>query len=83
MEASIRLEIISPEKKILSRKVYEVTLPGVVGSFQVLKNHAPLITSLEKGEIRFMLDDSSVHAVPIEGGFVEVIDNKVIAIVEV
>ena len=83
MTAEITLEIMSPEERIMSRKMYGVTLPGIAGSFQVLRNHAPLITALTAGDIRFMLEDSSVHSVTISGGFVEVIDNKVTAIVEI
>lgn len=83
MTADIELEIITPEEKIMSRKVYEVTLPGIMGGFQVLRNHAPLITALEKGDIKFVLDDGSVHSVSVSGGFVEVFHNKVSAIVEI
>lgn len=83
MTADIELEIITPREKIMSRKVYEVTLPGIMGGFQVLRNHAPLITDLEKGDIKFVLDDGSVHSVAVSGGFVEVYRNKVSAIVEI
>lgn len=80
--ADILLDIVTPEETVFSQKVDNVTMPGVIGSFEVLKNHAPLITSLTEGDVVYNLDGQkgSVH---IKSGFVEVLDNKVSICAEV
>ena len=53
----LELDIISPEKKVYSGKVKSVTIPGTKGNFQVLYNHAPLISTIEIGIIKLVLTD--------------------------
>lgn len=77
----IRLRIISPVKLLLDEMVDEVTLPGTLGPFVVLRNHAPIISSLEQGEISY-LREGERFSCPISSGFVEVEDNVVCACVE-
>ncbi|MBQ3765461.1 MAG: hypothetical protein II874_01825 [Bacteroidales bacterium] len=77
----IALHIISPEGTLVDAAVSAVTLPGTVGPFEVLKDHAALISSLEKGEIVYV-SGGAEHRVPIASGFVEVHDNQVDACVE-
>lgn len=72
------LEIISPEKKVYSGKVKSVTIPGTKGNFQVLFNHAPLISTIEIGIIKFDLADDSTRIFTTSGGSAEVLDNKVL-----
>ncbi len=72
----ILLEINSPQSTLLSRKVEKVFLPGVCGSFEVLRRHAPLITSLVEGQIRYYAD-GQMHSMSICSGFVEINNNKV------
>ena len=74
----IRLEIISPEKEILSADVSRVELPGICGRFVVLDMHAPLITALNEGKVCWNEDES----ITIKGGFVQVKDNVVRVLVE-
>ena len=78
----IKLHIVSPEGTLVETTVSAVTLPGTLGPFEVLKNHAALISSLEKGEIVYVAEGTE-HRVPIASGFVEVHDNQVDACVEV
>ena len=78
----IKLHIVSPEGTLVEQAVSVVTLPGTVGPFEVLKNHAPLISSLDKGDIVYV-SEGVEHRLPIADGFVEVRDNKVEACVEV
>lgn len=73
----MHLEILSPEKIYHSGEVDSVTLPGSMGSFQILHNHAPLIASLKKGILSFMKEDGHVQSMEITDGFVEVSNNKV------
>ena len=78
----ISLHIVSPEGTLVDKTVSAVTLPGTVGPFEVLKDHAALISSLEKGDIVYVAEGKESR-LPIACGFVEVRDNKVVACVEV
>ena len=72
------LEIISPEKKVYTGKVKSVTIPGTKGNFQVLYNHAPLISTFDIGIIKLVLSDDSTRIYTTSGGSTEVLDNKVL-----
>lgn len=72
----ITLKIISPERMVLSTEVSLVEIPGALGRFEILKNHAPLISSTEKGVIRYVREGES-HEIECSAGFVEVRDNTV------
>lgn len=76
------LEIITPEKKLYSGEVKSVQLPGSAGSFGVLKNHAPLISSLKKGNVKVVDEQKQTHSFPIKGGVVEVLKNKIVVLAE-
>ena len=78
----IHLHIVSPEGTLVEQAVSAVTLPGTLGPFEVLKNHAALISSLEKGEIVYV-SEGAEQRLPIASGFVEVRDNQVDVCVEV
>ncbi|MDA3615367.1 ATP synthase F1 subunit epsilon [Polluticaenibacter yanchengensis] len=78
----MQLDILTPEKKIFSDTVYGVQLPGIDGSFEVLDKHAPLIAALGKGTMKILKDKQTSDVYTIEGGFVEVLDNKVSVLVE-
>ena len=78
----IQLHIVSPEGTLVEQAVSAVTLPGTIGPFEVLKGHAPLISSLEKGDIVYV-SDGRENRLPIAEGFVEVRDNQVDVCVEV
>ena len=82
MTEVIQLYIVSPEGTLVEQAVSAVTLPGTVGPFEVLKDHAALISSLTKGDIVYVTDGGE-NRVPIAEGFVEVRDNQVVACVEV
>ena len=72
----IHLIIYSPERTILEKMVSKVSLPGSMGRFMVLKDHAPLISSLEEGRVVFMSGGVEEN-VDIVSGFVEIAFNKV------
>ena len=78
----IALHIVSPEGMLVKTTVSAVTLPGSLSPFQVLKDHAPIISSLDKGDVIYV-SEGAEHRLPIASGFVEVRDNKVVACVEV
>ncbi len=79
--ADIRLLILSPEETLLDAAVDAVTLPGTVSPFEVLPGHAPIISSLEKGRITWRTG-AEEGSLEIASGFVEVVDNQVLAAVE-
>ena len=78
----IQLHIVSPEGTLVEQAVSAVTLPGSIGPFVVLKDHAALISSLEKGDIVYVTEGRE-QRLPIASGFVEVSDNQVDVCVEV
>jgi len=77
----LHLEIITPDKAVFSGEVDTVFVPGTKGAFQVLKNHAPIISTLGKGEVRYRIASKEV-AFLVEGGVVEVAQNNVRVLVE-
>ena len=78
----MQLEILTPEKKLFSGDVYGVQLPGTVGLFELLDNHAPIVSSLSKGKLKILKDKSSTETYNIESGFVEMLNNKATVLVE-
>lgn len=79
---NISLIILTPEKTLLEKKVSKVSLPGTKGRFMVLRNHAPLISSLEEGNIVFETEGEE-HKIYVMSGFADVHDNTVTVCAEV
>lgn len=79
---TLKLEVITPSKKAFDDSVSAVTLPGTAGSFQVLYNHAPLMSSLEIGVVKIIDTNEKENFFAIGGGTVEVLDNKVLVLAE-
>lgn len=71
------LTIISSHSILFSGEADSVTLPGVQGSFTVLKNHAPLISVLVSGKVECKMSDGETKEIDIKGGLVDVVDNKI------
>lgn len=84
----LHLVIISPERTLFDGSVNWVVLPGELGKFQVLVNHAPIISSLKEGEVIYQCGEAhyrvqrDTQKLKITGGFVEVKDNLVSVCVE-
>ncbi len=76
------LEIITPDKKIFAGEVKLAQLSGSHGSFELLNNHAPIISSLAKGKVRIINKDDKNYSFDIEGGVIESAENKIIILVE-
>ncbi len=76
------LEIITPDKKVYSGEVEIVKLPGADGSFGVLKGHAPIIAALTKGIVKITDTKKHVENININGGVVEVLNDKIIVLAE-
>ena len=77
----MRLEILSPEKTLFTGEVDSVIFPGSQGKFQILNNHAPIISSLSQGNIDYKIN-SKTNQVEIKRGIVEVLKNKISALIE-
>ena len=75
------LELITPDKKVFEGEVSSAALPGTLGSFEVLNNHAPIISSLAKGAVKLKTQDGLI-TFQIDGGVVEVINNKLVVLAE-
>ena len=78
----MHLEILTPEKKIFEGAVDIATFPGAEGSFQVLDNHAPLISLLTEGVVEYKSKTSGQDRVRITGGVVEVLKNRVVLLAD-
>jgi len=76
------LEIITPEKELFNGEVTSVKFPGTTGGFEVLNNHAPIISTLEKGEIRVITSDNNTENFTINGGVIEMQQNKIIVLAD-
>ena len=75
------LEIVTPDQKVFEGEVVSVSFPGTDGSFQVLNHHAPLLSTLKKGTIVYK-DGKNEYEVVVDGGVVEVLNNKVVVLAE-
>jgi F-type H+-transporting ATPase subunit epsilon len=73
------LKIISAQEVLFEGEASAVTLPGLVGRFTVLKNHAPLISVLVKGNVRYIDEAQQEHTIEIKGGLADV-DNNVVSV---
>ncbi|MDE6782234.1 MAG: ATP synthase F1 subunit epsilon [Paramuribaculum sp.] len=73
------LKIISPEDVVFEGEVTSVTLPGQMGSFTVLRNHASLVSTLVSGNITYLDTDGDENTLSVESGIVDV-DNNVVSV---
>jgi F-type H+-transporting ATPase subunit epsilon len=76
------LEIITPEKKLFAGDAELVKLPGSSGSFEVLMNHAPTISTLTEGKIKVNESNGTISYFDIRGGIIEVKNNNIIVLVD-
>lgn len=75
------LEILTPDKTVYTGEVTSVTVPGTLGSFEVLKDHASIISTLEDGKV-VIRNGKESQSMFIKGGVIEVIQNKIIVLAE-
>lgn len=81
-EHLLNIDIVTPQSIIYSGTGVSVSLPGAQSPFQVLYNHAPIVSALEVGAIKIVNVDNSEVLYATEGGFVEVLGNRVSVVVE-
>ena len=82
MTNKFELSVISAESKVFEGEVENVLVPGMVGDFLVLPNHAPCISSVRPGFVEFSDGSSSKHRYFVSGGIIEVINNTVSLLVD-
>lgn len=78
----MKIEILTPDQTIFTGEATLVQLPGIDGSFEILKNHAPLISALGSGHIKVQDQNKKNQFFEIKGGVVEVLKNKILVLAE-
>jgi F-type H+-transporting ATPase subunit epsilon len=78
----MKIEIITPDKKVFEGDIKSVRVPGKKGSFQVLKDHAPIISTLENGPVFIVDIQGNEKIFEINGGVIEVKTNKIILLAD-
>ncbi len=81
MAEYMQLDVVTPERSVLSRKVEELVAPGSIGEFGVLYGHTPFLTTLKAGQILARTEDREIY-LAVSGGFAEVTGNRVIILAE-
>jgi F-type H+-transporting ATPase subunit epsilon len=76
------LDILTPEKKLFEGEVKSVKFPGTNGEFEILNNHAPIISTLTKGDIRVLNIKNEKEIFNINGGVIEIQNNKIIVLAD-
>lgn len=80
--SELHLNIVSPEKEIYNGEVESVTLPGTMGAFTILPQHAPIVSSLGSGKVIYVTRGGEEHSFDIQGGFIELSEGVVSACVD-
>ena len=79
---TFKLEIVTPRKVVFSGEVVSFSAPGTVGGFQVLHNHAPLLSEIGVGEVRLTDAEGNERRYATSGGFVDVKKNHAVMLAE-
>ena len=77
----LNLIVLTPESEYFHGNVKSVKVPGVSGQFEILSNHAALLSALGKGKVRIIKDDGQTESFERESGFIEVLRNEVALLV--
>ncbi len=80
--AELNLDIITPSKSVFKGEVKSITVPGTKGRFEVLKNHAPIISTFEIGMIKVDLNELKSNYYSTAGGTIEVLNNQIIVLAD-
>lgn len=78
----MNITVLSPDEEIFQGSITSVKVPGVGGQFEVLNNHAPIVSALGTGEVRILKDGGEKMTFKIEKGFLEVLNNEVSLLVQ-
>lgn len=78
----MNITVLSPDKEIFQGTVTSVKVPGVNGQFEILNNHAAIVSALVEGEVRLLEQSGKKTTFEIEKGFIEVLNNEVALLVQ-
>jgi len=78
----MKIEIVTPDKKVYDGEIRSVRVPGKKGSFQVLKDHAPIVSTLDAGTVTMVDQENNEVTYEIGGGVIEVKANKIILLAD-
>ncbi len=81
-DLSFTLKIVTPDGVVFEGDTVSVVAPGTIGYLGILKDHAPLVTSLDKGNLTYKNESGAVRTFKIEGGFLEVRKNRVLVLTD-
>ena len=76
------VEIITPDAKLYEGEVNSIKLPGTNGGFEILNNHAPIISTLTAGKISIATNNGQTESFKIQGGVIEMQNNKIIVLAD-
>ncbi len=80
---NMKLEIITPNDQLYKGDVDLVSLPGTTGRFEILNNHAPIISTLNKGDIKIVDKEKNTKSIKIKKGLVEASENHIWVLAEI
>ena len=78
----MHISVLTPDKEIFDGEISSAKVPGVSGQFEILNNHAPIVSALGEGQVRLVKENGEKITFGIEKGFVEVLKNKVALLVQ-
>ena len=78
----MKLEILTPETTLFDNEVKSVQVPGKSGSFEMLNNHMPIVSSLNEGVIKIIDTNNQKKEITISSGVIEMKNNKIIILAE-
>ena len=82
MSSEFDLKVVTPDGVAFQGKTISLVAPGTLGYLGILKNHAPLVTSLQKGNLTYRDESGTVHTMKVDGGFLEVQKNRVLVLTD-
>lgn len=78
----MNISVLTPDKELFEGQITSVTVPGIAGRFEVLNNHAPIVSALGEGQVKIVADGGTTLTYGIEKGFIEVLNNEVSLLVQ-
>jgi len=78
----MNISVLAPEREIFNGEIKAVKVPGVGGEFQILNNHAPIVSALDAGQVTIKKSNNEEMSFGIERGFIEVLNNEVSLLVQ-
>ncbi len=76
------LDILTPDKNVFSGEIKLVKIPGTNGSFEIMENHAPIVSTIDKGELKVIDSEGKETFYNVSGGIVECSNNKIHVLIE-